>query len=255
MHERIMNAGLDIIELERLTTQPEDCSYLPQRAAQFDYRLLLDLSPAAYDELLSRGWRRFGRAFFRPACRNCQECRCLRLPVADFAPSRSQRRSLLRNEQIRVIVQPPTVTRAHLELHNAYHADMHLRRGWPLRRSNRQEYFSSFIDGNWTFAREFLYYDGPRLVGVGLADITPTVLSSVYFFHDPEWRSESPGTFSIMQQMEYCLQHNLRHLYLGFCISGCPSMAYKANYPPHELLSGFPADNEPPVWLRPPAPK
>src|SRR5256885_312365 len=88
-----------------------------------------------------------------------------------------------------------------------------------------------------------------HLVGVGLADITPTALSSVYFFHDPAWRPQSPGVFSILQQLAYAQRHGLRYHYLGYWIAGCPSMAYKAQYRPHELLVGYPPDDVEPTWI------
>jgi arginine-tRNA-protein transferase len=102
--------------------------------------------------------------------------------------------------------------------------------------------------GNWDFAREFLYFDQGRLVGVGLADMTPEALSSVYFFHDPAWRSQAPGVFSVLQQIAYAQQHGLRYLYLGYWVAESQSMAYKSQYRPHEILLRYPHDNEEPEW-------
>jgi len=86
-------------------------------------------------------------------------------------------------------------------------------------------------------------------VGVALADITPTSLSSVYFFHDPAWRPRAPGVFSVFQQLAYAQRHGLRYHYLGYWIAGCPSMAYKAQYRPHELLVWYPPDEVEPEWV------
>jgi len=43
---------------------------------------------------------------------------------------------------------------------------MHRRRGWPWHPTDPMTYFQSYIGDDWTFAREFLYYDAGRLVGV-----------------------------------------------------------------------------------------
>lgn len=243
-----MPQSLKLLEMARFTTAPYRCAYLSGERARMEYRVLLEASARQHEALLIRGWRRFGREWFRPVCAACNACRSLRIPLATFTPSRSQRRTLHHNAQIDVVVQAPTLTEAHLRLYNAYHADMHQRRGWPWRRTAPIDYFRSYIEGEWEFAREFLYYDGTKLVGVGLADVTPEALSSVYFFHDPAWRPHAPGVFSILQQLAYAQRHGLRYHYLGYWIAGCPSMAYKAQYRPHELLARYPPDHVEPVW-------
>ncbi|MGE3513070.1 MAG: arginyltransferase, partial [Vicinamibacterales bacterium] len=53
---------------------PRPCSYLSDRLASHDIRLLGDVSPAEYGELLARGWRRVGQTLFRPACGTCDAC-------------------------------------------------------------------------------------------------------------------------------------------------------------------------------------
>lgn len=244
----MVHRSLLIGELARYTTSPCRCAYLPKETAQMEYRLCLEVTPAQHEALLMRGWRRFGREWFRPRCPACRACRSLRIPLETFTPSRSQRRTLQRNAHIDVVVQAPTLTRAHLQLYNAYHADMHQRRGWPWQQTTPADYFHTYIEGEWEFAREFLYYDHGQLVGVALADVTPTALSSIYCFHDPAWRPHAPGVFSVLQQLAYAQQHSLRYHYLGYWIADCPSMAYKAQYRPHELLVRYPPDEVEPLW-------
>jgi arginine-tRNA-protein transferase len=246
---REMTPQAAIVELMQFKTRPYACGYLPAETARLHYRIIPRISAAAYEDLLSRGWRRFGIEFFRPACHVCAECRSLRIPVEEFTPSRSQQRALKSNAQIEVVVQPPTVTSRHVELYNSYHADMRQRRGWPLREITEKEYAKTFVIGSNDFAREFLYLADGTVVGVALADVLPTALSSVYFIHDPQWRLQSPGVFSVLKQLHFCQQHGLRYQYLGYWVAGCQSMAYKSRYRPHELLVGYPADDELPTWI------
>ncbi|MFM8475652.1 MAG: hypothetical protein ACKOEO_07610, partial [Planctomycetaceae bacterium] len=96
---------------------PDDCSYIPGNTTHIIYRLAASLSETRYERLLNRGWRRFGRTLFRPACQACRACQSLRVSVAEFQPSRSQRRVLARVGKaldIQLHVQPPTVTSEHL---------------------------------------------------------------------------------------------------------------------------------------------
>ncbi len=79
---------------------------------------------------------------------------------------------------MRVEVGRPTLTAAHLRLFNAYHEDMHRRRGWPLYTTDERDYWSSFLAGDFDFAYEFRYWRQGALVGVGLVDATDRSLSS-----------------------------------------------------------------------------
>ena len=239
----------EMLEACRFQTQPYDCSYIPGEIARLDYRLIVKMEAGDYVRLLDRGWRRFGIHFFRPACADCCACQSLRIDVPRFVLAQRHRRNLKKNARIEVVVRRPTLTEQHIDLYDKYHADMHRRRGWPERTTNPEDYAESFLAGDWEFAREFLYLDEGRLVGVGLADVLPNALSSIYFFHDPQWRSAGPGIFSVLKQLEFARDRQLRHQYLGYWVPQCPSMSYKAQYRRHEILNGYPDDADDPVWV------
>ncbi len=250
-------AAVQVTDLYRIQSPPETCNYLNEEKWCFDYRIIADLDADNFGELLRRGWRKFGQHVFRPTCPLCTKCRPLRVVVDQFTPSKSQRRNLKRNTHIEVMVQEPSITRDHIRLYDAYHADMATRRGWPHKTTSPEDYFRGFIGGDYEFAREFLYVDNDRLVGVGLVDVTPLGLSSAYFFHHPDWRSLGPGTFSVLTELNYARQHDIPHLYLGYWIQQNQSMNYKAGYVPHELLRTFVDDDEEPLWelAQPPTPQ
>mgnify|MGYP002622663803 FL=1 len=233
------------------TSPPGRCSYLPAETASLDYRLSLGMPAAILGELLRRGWRRHGCHLFRPACPACVKCRSVRVDVERFAPSKSQRRCRNRNADINVVMQRPTVTHDHVRLYNAWHDDMTDRRKWRRDHTTREEYAQSFLAGHWESAFEMLYYDGPRLVGVGLVDVVEDALSSIYFFHDPAWRPRGPGTFSVLREIEFCRQTSRRWCYLGYWIAECPSMDYKNRFRPCEVLNHYGPDNAEPEWTDP----
>jgi arginine-tRNA-protein transferase len=170
--------------------------------------------------------------------------------VDQFQASKSQRRVLRKNADISVVVQAPSVTAEHVRIFNAYHADMSERRGWSENATSREDYENSFLIGMWPFAREMLYLRDGRLIGVGLVDVTLDALSSVYFYHDPAWRDAGPGTFSVLQELEFCRRTGRRFNYLGYWIEACPSMTYKSRFGPHEVLERYVDAPEEPVWRR-----
>lgn len=236
------------LELLRGAAPHGPCSYLPEETASLQYRYLLDIEAAEFEAMLARGWRRQGACFFRPGCPACVKCRSLRVDVAAFSPGKSQRRALKRNLDVRLVIRKPTVTRQHMEIFNAYHADMHRRRGWNFEPTRPEEYSRTFLAGNFSFASEFLYLQGRSLLGVGLVDVTPRAMSSIYFYHRPDWRPSSPGTFSVLKELEFAKETGRQWLYLGYWIAENASMSYKNRFEPNEILERYVGDDEPPVW-------
>ena len=224
------------------------CSYLPGQTARMMYRIAYELSEARYEQLLSRGWRRFGRTLFRPVCSACSECRSLRVCVPEFKPNKNQRRTLTRNAGLTLTVQKPSVTADHISLYNLYHRDMHHRRQWSFREITEEHYYESFLEGQFPFAREFQYRDNGRLVALGLVDMTASAMSSIYFFHDPEYRENGLGTYSIQKEIEFGINHSRKWLYMGYYIRECDSMNYKNRFRPHQILRNYVTDEDPPVW-------
>jgi arginyl-tRNA--protein-N-Asp/Glu arginylyltransferase len=242
------------IELYRVTEDPRVCSYLPGETASLKYRLIAGATSETCQRLVRRGWRRFGISFFRPVCENCAECRSLRVVVEGFRPSNSQRRCLKQNPDIRTALKRPEISREHIRLYNAYHKDMSRRRGWPDRPIEARDYVESFVMGAGNFGHEIQYYAGTRLVGVGLVDVLPDGISSVYFYHDPAWRHRGPGTFSILREIQLAKKIRKPHLYLGYCIQENPSMSYKSRFKPHEILDHYVDDDGSPSWRSPTSP-
>ena len=237
-----------VYDLIRFVTEPTQCSYLPAESSQLEYRVPWNMDTDLLEQLIVRGWRRFGNYVFRPQCISCRKCRPLRVVAADFQPSRSQRKTLRRNRHVDVHVGRPHVTDEHVELFNAYHHDMTERRDWPANVTSFQDYYESFIGGQYEFAREFQYREAGRLIGVSLVDALSQGLSSAYFYHDPAWRQLGPGTFSILTEIEWARQNALPHVYLGYWIHENQSMSYKARFQPHEILDTCVDIGEEPAW-------
>jgi arginine-tRNA-protein transferase len=230
--------------------QDEPCPYLAGLVATTDYRILTEVMAQELEAMLERGWRRFGLQYFRPQCASCGECVSLRIPLETFRPSKSQRRAWRKCAHLRVAVGPPRVTDERLELFRAWHAMREQTRGWKPSPMNAEEYAATFCTPNpWT--REMAYFDGERLVAIGLIDVTPRAVSSIYFFYHPDAAEWSLGVASVLFEIEWARQRGCTHLYLGYRVLGCPSTAYKAQYGPHELLVGRPGFEEEAVWQVP----
>jgi arginyl-tRNA--protein-N-Asp/Glu arginylyltransferase len=241
--------------LERVVEKPHACSYLPGRQASLEVEVLLDVSPAEMQTLLEHGWRRFGPMYFRPACSPCAECIGLRLPVARFAPSKTQRRVARGATRFRREVAVPSVDDARLDLYDRWHVGREEVRGWDANPQPRERYTLEFAFPH-PCAREATFYDdspegGGRLVGVGLFDETPGALSATFFFHHPDYARSSLGVVNVLALIEDARRSGRTHVYLGFRVAGCASLRYKATYRPHELLVGRPSLTEHAFWQEP----
>jgi arginine-tRNA-protein transferase len=243
--------------LQQFVEEPSQCHYLPDRLAAMENRVIVGGSALELEAMLVRGWRRFGPVHFRPACQPCGECVPLRILVAEFRPSRSQRRAVRACASLRSVVGPPRIDEARLALYRAWHRQREAARDWAPSTLSAREYQMQFAFPH-PAVREIAFYDDdaaeaegapPRLVGVGICDETPHAWSAVYFFYDPAYARRSLGIANVLRQIEVARARGIPHVYLGYRVMPCPSMRYKAGFHPHELLVGRPADDEEPQWV------
>ena len=230
-----------------LPGEVEPCAYLAGRMATTEYRFMTGVSPVELEHLLERGWRRFGAAYFRPVCVGCHECVSLRIPVAAFQPTKSQRRAWRKCSELRVQVRAPIADEQRLALYRAWHSMREETRAWTANELDLEQYHRAYCVPH-PCAREFGYYSGDRLVAVSLVDETPNAVSSIYFYYHPDVAKLSLGVASVLFEVEWARQRNRGHVYLGYRIAACPSTAYKSQFGPHELLTERPELGEPANW-------
>ena len=217
--------------------EPSPCGYLPDQDWRLEYRIAADLTAVEYAGLLLRGWRHFGRALFRPRCLACSACTPIRIDVDRFQPDRSQRRAWKTNhESIKLTITEPTADPAQLELYRRYHAYQESTKQWPDRQGETTaEYHETFVDNPFP-VEEWRFTLADELIGVGYVDPLPIGPSAITFIHDPKYRSRSLGTYNVLTLINRARDLGLPHVYLGYQINDCPSMAYKARFSPHQTL-------------------
>jgi arginine-tRNA-protein transferase len=220
-------------------SEPYPCPYLPGRLARQRGFRVAGMPGELYHDLMDRGFRRSSDVFYAMVCDDCRLCVPIRVPVATFAPSKSQRRALRKNEDVTVQVGTPTFTSAKFALYRRYLAEQH-GRGDDAKSANgggeREDEFRASMYGSVVDTVEVTYTVGDRLLAVSLLDVCARSVSAVYHFYDPGEGARSLGVFSVLMEIEYTRQLGVPHYYLGYWIEGAKTMQYKANYGPHELL-------------------
>jgi len=219
-------------------TTEHQCGYYADRRSQ---NLVLD--PEAPDlgqfhgGALAQGFRRAGSVIYRPNCVHCRACVPCRITVADFQPNRSQRRALARNSDLSHQMRPalihgvPRGLDEHLELYQRYLAARHSGGGMD---DPTLEDFERFLLCPFSSTNFLEIRLGGKLIANAVTDLSRTAASAVYTYYAPEQAQRSLGILAVLQQLAYCRQLGLAHLYLGYWIDAHPKMDYKRHFQPAE---------------------
>ena len=187
--------------LHHLVEPPRPCSYLTDRDAQLEIRVMdgvtvdeLEALPLAWLASLRPGLlpaRVRGLRRVRHAPRRC---------FPPFEPSKSQRRAVKNAARLRRVVGVPIVDDERLALYHRWHAQREQARGWEPSELDAERYAVDFAFPH-PAVREVAFRDpadGDRLVGLGVFDEMPRSLSAIYFFWDPERAPPSLGVANVV---------------------------------------------------------
>ncbi|EAI2977470.1 arginyltransferase [Campylobacter jejuni] len=219
-------------------TLEDECPYLKDRRSRIEYKYIENCSKEVNSELIRRGWRRFGRYFSRPICKDCKECLSLRILVDEYQFSRSERRVINKNTNTKIILRKPLLSNEHLFLYDKYHRFMEEKKSWKRYDLNFRQYYNLYVDGFMNFGYELAFYVEDKLVCVDFIDRLEDGISSIYCFYDPEFSYLSLGKFSLLSEIEIAKKEKLKYIYLGYFVKKCQSLSYKADYTPNEILKG-----------------
>jgi len=236
-------------------TAPQPCPYLEGR---MERKLFTALSgePAERlnDSLSQQGFRRSQNVLYRPSCADCNACMSARIRVADFAPTKSQRRAARRNSRLIRRANSPWATEAQYALFRRYLDHRHADGG--MADMDIFE-FAAMIEETPVKSRVIEYHEpvapegeDDTLVGVCLTDVLGDGVSLVYSFFEPELERHSLGTHIILDHIEIAREAGLPYVYLGYWVPGSPKMGYKARFSALEIYKngawinmGNPADH------------
>jgi arginine-tRNA-protein transferase len=227
----------------------DKCSYLENLEQTMHYKIIDNCSKHRCEEFIERGFRRFGKMYFRPICDGCDECKSIKIDVKNFSFSKSQRRVLRKSAHIKTIIQKPTLSKDHMQLFEKYHIHMRDHKGWEYTPTSAQGYYNSFVSGANEFGYEVLYFDDDKLIGVDLIDILPNGVSSIYFYYDPDYKKYALGKLSMYMQIKFAKESGKDWIYMGYYVKDCPSLSYKSHYKQYLTLKGRPSEGEELIWF------
>ncbi len=229
--------------VEKKLSKPEQCGYLSDRNWQLEYHFVSELTKREYTRLVESGWRKYGKALFRPRCPSCSECRPIRLIASQFEFNRSQKRTIKKNQDILIKVESSKMDDEIIRLYYRHHQSRADEVGWPEPEPGQSLFHLWSLSDNPFPIERWCHYLDDELVAVCYVDPLSDGYSLVYSFYDPDYKSRSLGTWMILSVIEKAREVNLPHVYLGYYVKDCRSMNYKIKFAPNQIM------NEEGLWI------
>jgi leucyl-tRNA---protein transferase len=194
------------------------------------------------DSLSKQGFRRSQNVLYRPSCAECSACLSARIRVADFRPSRTQRKVMKSAAHLRRNATSPWATEDQYALFRRYLDARHADGGM----ADMDVFeFAAMVEETPIKSRVIEYsrpaLKGERaapLVAVSLTDVFDDGVSMVYSFYDPDYNALSLGTYAILDHIEIAREAGLPYVYLGYWVPGSRKMGYKAGFSALEIFKG-----------------
>jgi leucyl-tRNA---protein transferase len=200
-----------------------------------EYFIRNHITPDQLDWLLAQGWRHFGTWFYRYAVSThwggLRHVLPLRIVLDQFAPSRSQKRVIAKNRDLRIVIRPSFIDDAKETLFYVH----------------RERFDDNIPDSLYTFLsgepatvpctnHELCAYDGDRLLAVSFLDVGAASTSAVYAMFDPAESPRSLGIFTMLEAIRYSRERGCRYYYPGYAYRESSIYDYKKKFTALESL-------------------
>mgnify|MGYP001163936656 CR=1 FL=1 len=210
-------------------TSPQPCPYLEGLVERKLFTTLQGQNADDINNALSKqGFRRSQNVLYRPACTDCSACLSARIDVQKFQLSKSQRRILTRNSNLKRQSNSPWATEAQFDLFKSYLDSRHTNGGM----TDMDVFeFAAMIEETPINTKVIEYKNEKNsLDAVCLTDIFDDGVSLVYSFFNTEISKKSLGTYVILDHIQLAKEKELPYVYLGYWVQGSKKMAYKAQF-------------------------
>ena len=210
-------------------TAPQPCPYLQDQLERKLFTSIQGNNATKINNALSKqGFRRSQNILYRPACTHCSACLSARIDVKKFQLSKTQRRIMKKNSNLKRHSGSPWATEAQYDLFKTYLNSRHANGG--MADMDIFE-FAAMMEVTPVTSQVTEYTTGiDTLEAVCLTDIFDDGVSLVYSFFNTEFPKKSLGTYVILDHIEIAQQSRLPYVYLGYWVTGSKKMSYKAQF-------------------------
>lgn len=190
-----------------------------------EYFLAAQITPEGMDALWAEGWRHFGPYFFRYSRLGSNRVQPLRIRLANFSLSQSQRRILKKNQDLQAQLQPAFVS-AEVE---------------ALFERHKTRFSHSIPDAIFNFVslrpasvpcrcHSLSLHANGRLVGISYLDEGDRATSSVYQCFDPAYAQRSLGILMMLHSILLSRAWDKAYYYPGYAYLEPSGYDYKKRF-------------------------
>jgi leucyl-tRNA---protein transferase len=194
-----------------------------------EYFVRARATPEQMDFLWALGWRHFGSYFFRysASLRRGEFLTVipLRVDLSKFEPSRSQKRAVARNRDLRVVIRDTFIDEVKQGLFYRHRERF---------KDNIPDSIYDFLSEDPAFEpcrnREICVYGGDSLLAASFLDIGGRSTSAVYAMFEPSESKRSLGVFTMLEAIRYSRELGCRYYYPGYAYREPSIYDYKKNF-------------------------
>lgn len=185
------------------------------------------MMPEELDAYLAKGWYRMGQTIFTThfLCFGEQFYSAIwvRLDLKDYTFRKSLRKIIRKNtSQFRVEFRKGSINAEKEQLYQRYKVQFSGILAPSLK--------DSLMDGedfNVYNTYEIAIYDGHRLIALSFFDIGRSSAASILGIYDPNYEKNSLGFFTMLMEIGFCMDNNIRYYYPGYVVPGYNRFDYK----------------------------
>lgn len=191
--------------------------------------LCLEASPSEMDRFWAEGWRHFGIFFFRyrRAVHGGKQFSVmpLRVELDRFTLTRSQKRVLANNCDVRILLRPTFVDEEKEALFLKHR--LRFKENVP---TSLDQFLSPVPDSVPCLNLELCIYLGETLLGVTFLDVGETATSAVYAIFDPAEAKRSLGILMMLHSIQFSREQGCRYYYPGYAYREPFAYDYKKRF-------------------------
>ncbi len=187
------------------------------------------VTPKNLDILLADGWRHFGTYFFRHTLNFHEEQLVIvfpfRINLKKFSYTKSQRKLIRNNKDIKVVYRPANITDEKMEMF-----ELHKQRFVDNIPNSIYDFVSTTPATIPCETLECCLYLKDKLIAVSFFDVGFNSTSAVYAMFLPEYEKYRPGIFTLLAEIEYGMNNNKLFHYSGHAYREKSHYDYKKGF-------------------------